>query len=42
MPDADEAAQTVDFLEAPSGQTQEAIRDLLWALLTSAEFMTVP
>ena len=42
MPDDDEAAHTVDFLGTRSDQSQEAVRDLLWALLTSAEFLTVP
>jgi hypothetical protein len=42
MPDAEEATQAAAFLETRSGQSQEAIRDLLWALLSSAEFLTVP
>ncbi len=42
MPDADEAAQAAAFLETRSDRPAEAVRDLLWALLTSAEFLTVP
>ena len=41
-PDAEETAQAAAFLEARSDKPAEAIRDLLWALLTSAEFLTVP
>ena len=42
MPDAQEAAQGEAFLEAHSDDSAGAVRDLLWALLTSAEFLTVP
>jgi len=42
MPDAEEAAQAAAFLETRSDRPAEAVRDLLWALLTSAEFLTVP
>ncbi len=41
-PDAGEFAQTVAFLNARGDRQEEAVRDLLWALLTSAEFMTMP
>jgi hypothetical protein len=41
-PDAEESRPTVEFLEARSSQPAEAVRDLLWALLTSAEFLTMP
>ena len=41
-PDAEETAQAAAFLEARSDKPAEAVRDLLWALLTSAEFLTVP
>ena len=42
MPDAEEAAQAAAFLETRTDKPAEAVRDLLWALLTSAEFLTVP
>jgi len=42
MPDAEEAAQAAAFLETRSDRPVDAVRDLLWALLTSAEFLTVP
>jgi len=42
MPDAEEATQAAAFLETRSDKPAEAIRDLLWALLASAEFLTVP
>ena len=41
-PDSDEARQTEAFLDARSDQPAEAVRDLLWALMTSAEFLTMP
>jgi len=41
-PDSVEAKQTKAFLDARSGQAAEAVRDLLWALMTSAEFLTMP
>lgn len=41
-PDAEEIAQTAAFLNARGDKQEEAVRDLLWALLTSAEFMTMP
>lgn len=42
LPDSEEARQTEAFLEARSDQPVEAVRDLLWALMTSAEFLTMP
>ena len=42
VPDAVEAKQTKAFLDARSDQPAEAVRDLLWALMTSAEFLTMP
>lgn len=41
-PDAEELAQTSAFLQAGADHPAEANRDLLWALLTSAEFLTMP
>ncbi len=41
-PDADETAQTAAFLNANTAHPAEATRDLLWALLTSAEFLAMP
>jgi hypothetical protein len=41
-PDAEEAARLQDFLEARKNDTAGGVRDLLWALLTSAEFLTMP
>ncbi|MBN8249802.1 MAG: hypothetical protein J0L84_20465, partial [Verrucomicrobia bacterium] len=41
-PDAVELARARDFLEAHAGPPAEGIRDLQWALLTSAEFLTMP
>jgi hypothetical protein len=35
-------AQAEHFLEARPEQPAEAARDLVWALLTSAEFLTMP
>ena len=42
LPDADEAAQALAFLDARPDKPEEAMRDLLWALMTSAEFLTMP
>ena len=42
VPGADEAAQAAAFLNANAGHPAEATRDLLWALLTSAEFLAMP
>jgi mono/diheme cytochrome c family protein len=41
-PDAEERAQAVAFLEAHSERPVESAGDLLWALMTSAEFLTAP
>ncbi|MEA3213213.1 MAG: hypothetical protein QOE70_6270 [Chthoniobacter sp.] len=41
-PDAEEASQTEAFLKARSAKPEEGVRDLLWALMTSAEFLTSP
>ena len=41
-PDSVEAKQTKTFLDARPDQPAEAVRDLLWALMTSAEFLTMP
>jgi hypothetical protein len=41
-PDAEELAQATAFLQARPDHVAEANRDLLWALLTSAEFLTMP
>ncbi len=41
-PDSDEAKQTKAFLDARADKPAEAVRDLLWALMTSAEFLTMP
>ena len=41
-PDVEESTQTAAFLNARGDKQEEAVRDLLWALLTSAEFMTMP
>jgi mono/diheme cytochrome c family protein len=41
-PDADEAKQAGNFLAGRANKPDEAARDLLWALMTSAEFLTTP
>lgn len=41
-PDAEELAASQDFLRQHSGKPAAAARDLLWALMTSAEFLTMP
>jgi mono/diheme cytochrome c family protein len=41
-PDSEEAKQTEVFLDARSDKPAEAVRDMLWALMTSAEFLTTP
>ena len=41
-PDSEEAAQAAAFLNERPGQSAEAARDLLWALMTSAEFLSTP
>jgi mono/diheme cytochrome c family protein len=42
LPDSEEAAQARAFLNSRSKQPAEANRDLLWAMMTSAEFLTMP
>jgi hypothetical protein len=42
LPDSEEARQTEAFLDARLDKPAEAVRDLLWALMTSAEFLTMP
>jgi mono/diheme cytochrome c family protein len=42
VPDSDEARQAEAFLDARLDKPAEAARDLLWALMTSAEFLTMP
>jgi hypothetical protein len=41
-PDAEEKARLREFLAARGGDPAGSTRDLLWALLTSAEFCTMP
>lgn len=41
-PDVEETKEVTAFLEERSGKPAEAMRDLLWALMTSAEFLTMP
>ncbi len=41
-PDPEEAAAAAAFLDASPDRPAEAIRDLLWALMTSAEFLSMP
>ena len=41
-PDAEETAQSVAFLNSHKDHPAEATRDLLWALMTSAEFLSMP
>ena len=41
-PDSMEAAQARDFLKERQAEPAEGVRDLLWALLTNAEFLTMP
>lgn len=41
-PDAEEATVSLEFLSQRKDRSNEAIRDLLWALMTSAEFLTMP
>jgi hypothetical protein len=41
-PDPEESSEVVAFLDARPGQTADAARDLMWALITSAEFLTMP
>jgi len=42
LPDSEEAAQARAFLKSRPKQPAEADRDLLWAMMTSAEFLTMP
>lgn len=42
MPDSEETDQAGSFLEQRTGDPTHAIRDLLWAMMTSAEFLTMP
>ena len=42
LPDTEEAAHAAQLFDPLPGAPAEPIRDLLWALLTSAEFLTVP
>lgn len=42
MPDAEESAQTVAYLNVRQPQIVESTRDLLWAMMTSAEFFSMP
>ena len=41
-PGAEEAAQAAAFVNANAAHPAEATRDLLWALMTSAEFLAMP
>jgi mono/diheme cytochrome c family protein len=41
-PDAEEASVSLQFLSARGERSSEATRDLLWALMTGAEFLTMP
>lgn len=41
-PDAEESERLERFVAHPDRAPAEAVRELLWALLTSAEFLTVP
>jgi hypothetical protein len=41
-PDPEEAKQTEAFLNGRSDQPADGVRDLLWALMTSAEFLIMP
>ncbi len=41
-PDAEEATVSLQFLSKRGERSGEATRDLLWALMTGAEFLTMP
>ena len=41
-PDDEETGRVAAFLQERPDQPAEAVRDLLWALMTSAEFLTMP
>jgi len=42
LPDADEVSRALLFQTAREGRQLESVRDLMWALLSSAEFLTMP
>jgi hypothetical protein len=42
LPDTEEQQRSAEFFAAHSGDASGAVRDFLWALVTSAEFLTVP
>ena len=42
LPDPEEATQAAEFLRGRADRPAEAVRDLLWALMTGAEFLTAP
>lgn len=42
LPDAEERERSVQFFVEYEGDVSAAVRDFLWALMTSAEFLTVP
>jgi hypothetical protein len=42
VPDTEEATQAEALLNERPAQAEEGVRDLLWALMTSAEFLTTP
>ena len=41
-PDAVEAGRSIAFVSSRQGRHHEAVRDLLWALMSSAEFLIMP
>ena len=41
-PDAEESAHAAAFLNERPDKPADAVRDMLWALMTSAEFLTMP
>ncbi|MDB6137471.1 MAG: hypothetical protein JWO94_543 [Verrucomicrobiaceae bacterium] len=41
-PDAEESAQSEGFLRSHPDKPADAVRDFLWALMTSAEFLSMP
>lgn len=41
-PDAEESAQAEAFLNSRADKPEDGVRDFLWALMTSAEFLTSP
>lgn len=42
LPDAEEEKQAGTFLSRRAERPAEAVRDLLWAMMTGAEFLTMP